>query len=48
MKKTLYKNEEVLLRIFSPAKFLKTYFICAWKLSLNKGNYAIKSFVKNI
>ena len=26
----------------------KKYFICAWELSLNKGNYALKSFVKNI
>ena len=26
----------------------KKYLICAWKLSLSKGNYAIKSFVKNI
>ena len=26
----------------------KKYFICAWKLSLNKGKYALKSFVKNI
>ena len=26
----------------------KKYLICAWKLSLNKGNYALKSVVKNI
>ena len=26
----------------------KKYLICAWKLSLSKGNHAIKSFVKNI
>ena len=26
----------------------KKYLICAWKLSLNKGYYTIKSFVKNI
>ena len=26
----------------------KKYLICAWELSLNKSNYALKSFVKNI
>ena len=33
---------KVLYRILSPAKFLKKYLICAWKLSLHKGNYALK------
>ena len=28
--------------------FKKEIFFCAWKLSLNRGNYALKSFVKNI
>ena len=28
--------------------FKKKYSICAWKLSLNKGNYALKSLVKII
>ena len=26
----------------------KKYLICAWKLTLNKGYYALKSYVNNI
>ena len=33
---------------FALQNFQKKYLICAWKLSLNKGNYALKSFEKNI
>ena len=35
-------------KYFGPAKFQKKYLIFAWKLSLKKGNYALKSFVKKI
>ena len=45
MKKKLFKNEEVLKE---PCKIPNKYLICAWKLPLNKGNYALKSFVKSI
>ena len=33
-------HQKVLQRTFSPAK--KKYLICAWKLSLNEGKYALK------
>ena len=35
-------HQKVLKRIISPAKSKKKYLICAWKLSVNEGNYALK------